>query len=131
MLVIRRRAGEGLVVTYPGGETLEVDLLEIEGSQIKLGFKAPREVRVLRREIAETERANREASQPPAASALGRLSETLSFKLGAEQKLGAAQKLEAENDPGQMPPQKLGQLPGRTPADATARSSSDSPPLRR
>jgi carbon storage regulator CsrA len=77
MLVIRRRAGEGLVVTYPDGERLEVELLEIEGSQIKLGFKAPRAVRVLRKEIAEMEECNREASRPPAPAALDRLSARL------------------------------------------------------
>jgi carbon storage regulator len=73
VLVIRRRAGEGLVVTCPNGERLEVELLDIEGSQVKLGFKAPREVRVMRREIAETEFANQQAARPPAAVAFGRL----------------------------------------------------------
>jgi carbon storage regulator len=77
MLVIRRRAGEGLVVTFPGGERLEVEILEIEGSQIKLGFQAPRHVRVLRREIADTECANLQASQAPSAAALDRLSARL------------------------------------------------------
>lgn len=77
MLVIRRRAGEGLVVTFPGGERLDVELLEIEGTQIKLGFQGPRQVRVLRREIAETERANLEAIQAPSVEALDRLSARL------------------------------------------------------
>jgi carbon storage regulator len=77
MLVIRRRAGEGLIIHFPGGESLEIDLLEIEGSQVKLGFAGPRQVRVLRREIAETEQANVRATETLNRAALDRLSERL------------------------------------------------------
>ena len=77
MLVIRRRAGEALVIDGPAGARIELEVLDIEGSQIKLGISAPRHVRVLRREIAETEQANRQACQPVAADALDRLAARL------------------------------------------------------
>lgn len=82
MLVIRRREGEALVIGGPGGERIEIEVLTIEGSQIKLGIRAPREVRVLRKEIAETEQANQAASQRPAAAALDRLAATLRLPPG-------------------------------------------------
>lgn len=69
MLVIRRRAQESLLI----GDGIEIEILGIEASQVKLGIRAPKEVRVLRREIAETERANRAASQPASAETIGRL----------------------------------------------------------
>ena len=59
MLVISRRPGESLWI----GEDIEVELLEISPSQVKLGIRAPREVPVLRREIRVTAEQNRAASQ--------------------------------------------------------------------
>lgn len=58
MLVIRRRAGEVLLV---GGD-VEVQILEISAGQVKLGIRAPREVVVLRKEVKITEDENRAAS---------------------------------------------------------------------
>ena len=77
MLVIRRRAGEALVIGGPAGERVEVEVLDIEGSQIKLGIRAPRQVRVLRKEIAETEQANRAAIERPTPLALEELAARL------------------------------------------------------
>jgi carbon storage regulator len=59
MLVIRRRQGESLYI----GDDVEVSILEITGSQVKLGIQAPREVAVLRAEIRVTAEQNREAAQ--------------------------------------------------------------------
>jgi carbon storage regulator len=59
MLVIRRREGESLFI---GGD-VEVSILEIAGSQVKLGIRAPREVAVLRSEIRVTAEQNRVAAQ--------------------------------------------------------------------
>lgn len=59
MLVISRRPGESLWI----GEDIEVELLEISPSQVKLGIRAPREVPVLRGEIRVTADQNRAASQ--------------------------------------------------------------------
>ena len=47
MLVIRRRMGESLVI---GGD-VEVEVLEFNGSQVKLGIRAPKAIPVVRKEI--------------------------------------------------------------------------------
>lgn len=57
MLVIRRRAGESLLV----GDNVEVEILEISGGQVKLGIRAPREVSILRKEVYLTREQNRAA----------------------------------------------------------------------
>ena len=57
MLVIRRRAGESLLI----GRDIEIEILDIEAGQVKVGIRAPREVPVLRREIAATAAANERA----------------------------------------------------------------------
>ena len=47
MLVIRRRMGETLVI----GNDIEVEVLEFNGSQVKLGIRAPKAIPVVRKEI--------------------------------------------------------------------------------
>lgn len=59
MLVIRRRQGEGFCI----GDSIEVDILEIDGNQVKIGIRAPREVSILRKEIATTRDANLASAQ--------------------------------------------------------------------
>ena len=62
MLIIRRRAGEAVLI----GGNVELEVLDISATQVKLGFRAPREVPVLRKEIKLT----REQNQAAAAQAL-------------------------------------------------------------
>lgn len=59
MLVIRRRAGEGFLI----GDSIEVDILEVDGNQVKIGIRAPRETAILRREIAATRDTNLDSAQ--------------------------------------------------------------------
>jgi carbon storage regulator len=73
MLVIRRRMGETLCI---GGE-IEVEVLAVTGSQVKLGIRAPREVPVVRREIRVVGEENQRAARPVAAPDLGRLLDAL------------------------------------------------------
>lgn len=47
MLVLRRRIGETVMI----GADIQVQVLGIEGDQIKLGFVAPKEVQILRNEL--------------------------------------------------------------------------------
>jgi carbon storage regulator CsrA len=58
MLVIRRRESESVMI----GE-VEVRVLEIAGSRVKLGFVGGKEVAIVRREVAETGEVNRRAAQ--------------------------------------------------------------------
>ncbi|MBY9077607.1 carbon storage regulator CsrA [Paenibacillus sp. HN-1] len=47
MLVLRRKIGESVII----GNDIQVQILGIEGDQIKLGFVAPKDVQVLRQEL--------------------------------------------------------------------------------
>ena len=66
MLVVRRRAGESLLI----GADIEVQILEITPTRVKLGIVAPGSVTVLRKEIALTRDQNQAAV---AAATLDRL----------------------------------------------------------
>jgi carbon storage regulator len=69
MLVIGRRAGESILI----GEEIEVQLIEISGSRVKLGIRAPRCLTVLRKEIKLAADQNREAAQGWSAETLAAL----------------------------------------------------------
>lgn len=58
MLVVRRRAGEGIVVA---GE-IAIEVIEISRTRVKLGISAPRQVPVLRRETVTLREENRQAA---------------------------------------------------------------------
>lgn len=73
MLVIRRRAGESLLI----GENVELEVLDIGANQVKLGIRAPREVPVLRKEIQLTRQQNQAASQTLPPTAIETLREAL------------------------------------------------------
>ncbi len=73
MLVIRRRAGEGFLV----GDNIEVDILDIDSNQVKIGIRAPRELSILRREIADTRETNLDSAQLVASDALAQASKLL------------------------------------------------------
>ena len=70
MLVLTRKIGERIRI----GDTITVRVLEVRGSQVRLGVEAPAEVRIFREEIYHPEReANGEATGAacPAKSAEG------------------------------------------------------------
>ncbi|MEH7388962.1 carbon storage regulator CsrA [Bacillus sp. JJ1503] len=47
MLVLTRKKNESVILN----ENIEITILEIDGEQIKLGIKAPKDVEILRKEI--------------------------------------------------------------------------------
>jgi len=59
MLVIRRKAGEGFLI----GDSVEVEILEIDGNQVKIGIRAPRETSILRKEIVAMRETNLDSAQ--------------------------------------------------------------------
>jgi carbon storage regulator len=73
VLVIRRRAGESLLI----GDDVEVEVLDVGSSQVKLGIRAPKEITVLRKEIHLTRQQNRVASGEVSVAAMNRLLDTL------------------------------------------------------
>lgn len=69
MLVIRRRPGESLII----GDNIEIEILGLESTQVKIGIRAPREIPVLRKEIHLTREQNRAASRDLSRQALEHL----------------------------------------------------------
>jgi carbon storage regulator len=59
MLVIRRRAGESFLIN---GD-IEVEVLEVGSSQVKLGIAAPKNISILRKEVYLTRQQNQAASR--------------------------------------------------------------------
>jgi len=62
LLILTRKANESITI----GHNITVSVVEIKGSQIKLGIEAPKHIPVNRTEIYETiYHENIRASQPP------------------------------------------------------------------
>lgn len=57
MLVLTRKPGQGFLI----GDQIEVTILETSGDKVRVAVQAPREVSVLRKELAEAGRANLES----------------------------------------------------------------------
>jgi carbon storage regulator len=80
MLVMRRRAGESFLI---GGE-IQIDVLEICGTRVKLGIVAPDAVLIQRKEIQITREENinaaRSARQQNIASLLDKVASAVAVK---------------------------------------------------
>ena len=50
MLVLTRRLGESIII---GDGIAEITVLRVNGDRIRLGIQAPKEVRVMRKEVQE------------------------------------------------------------------------------
>ena len=59
MLVMRRRAGESIMI----GEGIEIEVLEVTGTRVKLGIVAPDSVIIMRKEIQITRDENLSAAR--------------------------------------------------------------------
>ncbi|MGD0616041.1 MAG: carbon storage regulator [Bryobacteraceae bacterium] len=88
MLVVRRRAGESVLI---GGD-IEVVVLEAGQNRVKLGIMAPREVLVFRKELELTREQNRAAAVTDALS-LSRLAGALSALGRRDSDSGAVEQL--------------------------------------
>ena len=60
MLVMRRKAGESLLI----GDDIEIEILEISPTRVKIGIVAPERVAVTRKEVHLTAQQNLSASRP-------------------------------------------------------------------
>jgi carbon storage regulator len=69
MLVIRRRAGESFLIE---GD-IEIEVLEIGATQVKLGIVAPKNISILRKEVHITRQQNQAASREISAQAIASL----------------------------------------------------------
>ncbi len=73
MLVVTRKNNESLIIS----EDIEITILEISKDRVKIGIQAPKEVKIVRRELIDTQNANRESSEAIAKSALDALLKNL------------------------------------------------------
>ena len=64
MLVLTRRKGESIIL----GDDVEVKILELHGSQVKLGVQAPNQLSVHRKEVYLRIQREKAAEQPPTGS---------------------------------------------------------------
>ena len=51
MLVLTRRSGETILI----GDDIEITILAVDGSQIRVGIDAPEDVKILRGELLDDE----------------------------------------------------------------------------
>ena len=70
---MKRRAGESFTI----GDYIEIEVLEVSGSRVKLGIIAPDSVAIVRKEALVTREENISASQPVAPAALTALAHRL------------------------------------------------------
>ena len=80
MLVMRRRAGESLVI---GGE-IEIEVLEVGPTRVKLGIVAPQNLAITRKEVVLTRSENVTASRSTAPDVISWLSRSLGPQLSKD-----------------------------------------------
>lgn len=69
MLILARRAGESIFL----GEDVEIRIVDVSPSRVKIGVIAPRHLTVLRGEVKKAAEQNVQAAQPASAKAVERL----------------------------------------------------------
>jgi carbon storage regulator CsrA len=77
MLVMRRRAGEGVSI----GPDIEIEILEVGPTRVKLGIVAPADLAITRKEVILTRSENVTASQAKAPETIAWLSRKLAPQL--------------------------------------------------
>lgn len=60
MLVLSRNCNESIMI----GDDVEVTVVEVRGNKVRLGVKAPDQVKVFRRELWEQRRNNSKPDEP-------------------------------------------------------------------
>lgn len=55
MLVISRKAGESLLI----GDQIKISIISLGGDKVAVGIDAPKDIRIIREELAETIEANK------------------------------------------------------------------------
>ena len=70
MLVITRKKDEGFLI----GENIKITVVDVSGDRIKIGIDAPKDVKIIRNELYDTEKLNMQAAvHKPSADILAKL----------------------------------------------------------
>ena len=59
MLIISRKKNEGIIIN---GDII-LTVADVQGDKVRIGIDAPDSVKIMRKELLDTERLNREAAQ--------------------------------------------------------------------
>ena len=102
MLVMRRRAGEGVSI---GGE-IEIEILEVGPTRVKLGIVAPANLAIIRKEVILTRTENVTASQAKPPETIAWLSRKLAPQLSKVNRQPADVLAKANRTSGTLPAQK-------------------------
>jgi carbon storage regulator len=73
MLVMRRRAGESFLI----GPDIEIEILEVSHSRVRIGIKAPDSVAIVRKEVVQTRDENLTAARSMPAHTIAWIGERL------------------------------------------------------
>lgn len=84
MLILTRKCGQSFYI----GDDICVTITEVSGDKVRIGIAAPRELCVLREELAQTRDSNRQAT--------GAVSSNTLRAVAASLRLGGAKKIEKE-----------------------------------
>jgi carbon storage regulator len=84
MLVIRRRVGEAVLI----GEGVEITVIDVSASRVKLGIEAPSTVPILRKEIQLAAQQNLAAAQGATPASVGMLLAALRQAAGRGREAG-------------------------------------------
>lgn len=57
MLVLQRKKGESLII----GDNIQISVVDIGTDTVRLAIEAPKDVKILRKELAEATKVNQEA----------------------------------------------------------------------
>lgn len=58
MLVLQRKKNQSIMI----GDNIELSVLEVGGDWVKIAISAPKDISILRKELAEAAEANRESA---------------------------------------------------------------------
>lgn len=53
MLILTRNINESIVLEYSNGNKVTIEVLDVNGSQVRIGLDAPKEINIVRSELLE------------------------------------------------------------------------------
>lgn len=66
MLILSRKPGDSLMIN----DDVEIKVIEVNGDKVKIGVAAPKEVKILRKELSLTVESNKDSIMPTTPAAL-------------------------------------------------------------